>query len=124
MFEKFAKLHVLRPHHPVPHAAAANDNNRGALRPGVGRARRFLPLVCRWTNDEQGLTCHWEVDSTGGPNPLLNDKPRPASRSDSQSDSWPGSWPNRPIHKSVVELSCTANARGARSTSRLLQARH
>ena len=115
MFEKFAKLHVLRPRHPAPHAAPANDNSRGAQRPGSGRVRRSPPLICRWSN-EQGLTCHWEVDSTGGSNPLLDDEPRPDPRSDLRSE--------RTIHKSVFGRSYTAHGRDAPCASRLLHARH
>lgn len=112
MFEKFAKLHGLRPPHQVPRVAPANDNSRGALRPDAGRVRRSPPLVCRWS-DEQGLTCHWEVDGTDGRNPLLDDEPRPGSQSDSGSDSrfdsWSDSWSDDAIHKSVVGPSYTAH---------------
>jgi hypothetical protein len=119
MFEKFAKLQVLRPRHPAPHAAPANDNSRGAQRPGSGRVRRSPLLICRWSN-EQGLTCHWEVDSTGGSNPLLDDEPRPNRSQGSR----PSSRPNKTLHKSVFGPSYTTCERGAPRASRLLQARH
>jgi hypothetical protein len=119
MFEKFAKLRGLRAHHPVPNEAPANDNSRDAVRPCIRRVRRSPPLVCRWSN-EQGLTCHWEVDSPGGPNPLLDDEPG----SNSRSASWSGARPDKVIHKSVFGPSYMAHGRGAPSASRLLQARH
>lgn len=119
MFERFAILHVLRPRHLAPHAAPANDNSQGARRPGVGRARRSPPLVCRWT-DAHGLTCHWEVDSTGGSNPLLDDE----ASADSGPEFCLSSRPNRTLHKSVFGPSYMTSERGAPRALRLLQARH
>jgi len=71
MFEKIAKFRLLRARRVAPdRSLAANDNRRGAERPGHRRPQ----LVCRWSFD-QGPHCRWEIAGPQGGNPLPADEP-------------------------------------------------
>ena len=71
MFEKIAKFRLLRARRVAQdRSAPANDNRRGADRPG----RRRPQLVCRWSFD-QGPHCRWEIAGPQGGNPLPADEP-------------------------------------------------
>ena len=76
MFEKIAKFRLLPARRVAPapeRRVPANDNRRGAARPG----RRRPQLVCRWSFD-QGPSCRWEIAGPQEANPLLAEEPPPA----------------------------------------------
>jgi hypothetical protein len=80
MFEKLAKFRPLPSRRQAPRPrqiAPANDNRPGACEHGVRRGQRPR-LVCRWSLIEgtNRLACHWEVDSSDGPDRALCGDPR------------------------------------------------